>query len=536
MTMLIRIGSSKSLLLDVSEVEKALLAKKLTYTNSSVGYQIYQNKKKLKWARSKGYSDKAAYFEAQIAELEKKHHVTLAKPVGAGLEMPTGLLARVRGLCPEATVVDDRIHPKKSAGFPAVSSLAKLRSYQLEQLDACLRTTQGTIVSATGTGKTVVIQELLRKLGRPALLVVPSVSIMDQTIKRFEAYFGRGRVGQYGDGKKQIRDITIACAPSILKSKPSDWDDRDILLFDECHHVACETIERICYEFVPKAFYRFGFTATNFRADGADLAIEGGVFPSIHEYSVQQGIADGYLATPIFVSVKIDQSSSDYSGDDFQKAYQAHVIRNSYLNTIVVNQVLAVLAKNKQVVLLVKEKEHGHLLWKLLKEKGVATNFARTKESKDERLDLCPWPKKPAPPKTEAEEIQQAEERMKLEAEGLAPWVDPTTLVLNFNAKKERCLIGTSVIGEGTDLIPVDALFLLSGGASKGIVVQNVGRGLRLCPDKHKVLVFDFAIDVQSGRDQLTEGLAKHAAKRAEWFEEIGQLKKIDGRAFFSCK
>jgi superfamily II DNA or RNA helicase len=522
MSIMIEVGYSRSRISGASDREAALLIKEFTYTNTSVGYQTSQAYKKMRWAQKNDQTKSAEYFQKQITELEKIHRVQLPVRDADVLILPTGLISKVQALIPEWSTLDRRVVPKAKAGFPAHGKLPTLRPYQLEQKDACLSKHQGTIASATATGKTVVIQEVLRRLGLKALLVVPSISILDQTLQRFEAYFGKGRVGQYGDGKKQIRDITIACAPSILKSLPSDWEGVDVLIFDECHHVACETIERICYEFVPNAYYRFGFTATPYRADGADLAIEGGVFPPIHEYTVQKGIRQGYLTPPTFVVVEIDQSSSEKMIKDPLKQFQEHVIRNEFYNGVVINQVTAIFSKGKQIMLLVKEKEHGHLLWRALTKRGVPVNFARTKESKEDRKDFC--------------STHDSDESPCLPGEcpNMAPWVDPTRLVEAFNKGQERVLIGTSVIGEGTDIIPVDVLFLLCGGASKGVVVQNIGRGLRLSPGKKVVLVFDYAVAVEQNGSLKTELLSKHASRRAEWFEEIGPVRRVEGRSFFN--
>ena len=61
-----------------------------------------------------------------------------------------------------------------------------------------------------------------------------------------------------------------------------------------------------------------------------------------------------------------------------------------------------------------------------------------------------------------------------------------------FNNKKIQCLIGTSIIGEGTDIIPVDVLIMLTGGSSKGAVIQSIGRGLRKDGDKDSVVIVDY--------------------------------------------
>ena len=52
--------------------------------------------------------------------------------------------------------------------------------------------------------------------------------------------------------------------------------------------------------------------------------------------------------------------------------------------------------------------------------------------------------------------------------------------------------IATMSIGEGADLIGVDAVILSSGGKGSIRLLQRIGRGMRLFPEKKEVLVFDF--------------------------------------------
>jgi len=479
---IIRVGYSKSTVSGISPEEAAKVIKELTYTDKSVSYQIRQAQR----AARRAYGGGADYFAMRIAQLQAQQHVALASMDGDSLVFPTGLLDRVREKLQAPMVEDIRVRPRQGPGFRMEQAPPEMRYYQTRQFERCLAAGQGTIESATGTGKTVVIMKLLQRLGLKSLLVVPNTSILKQTVRRFEMFFGPARVSQYGDGKKKIRDITIACAPSILNSTPKDWDDRQVLIFDECHHLPCATVSQICYDFVPNAFYRFGFTATPFRADGADLAIEAATFPVIDTYTVQEGIRDGFLATPRFMLYRITTSSTAAPAN-LIKSFQEHVIRNDYLNKLVVAQAKAVLKAGKQVLILVKEREHGHELQSRIE----GSVFVRAKE--------------------------------KAQEEG-APWVDPSEAVRDFNAGKIRCLIGTSVIGEGTDILPVDVLMLLAGGASKGLVMQNLGRGLRRVEGrKNEVLVIDYQIDVPQAQH-----LKRHGDARKEWFEEIAPVAVVE--------
>ena len=85
-------------------------------------------------------------------------------------------------------------------------------------------------------------------------------------------------------------------------------------------------------------------------------------------------------------------------------------------------------------------------------------------------------------------------------------------------------MIGTSVIGEGTDLLPVDVLLMLAGGGSRGVVMQNLGRGLRKVKNrKDSVLVVDYFVDLPQAKPLL-----KHGEMRMELYNEIAPVAIID--------
>lgn len=499
----VKVFESKSYLstAKLSEAEIALIKQKLTYTNKSTQYKYYTLKKGRNWYIKKktlaGISEKKALkeYQQELYTLKKASKTSLVEETTSSLRIPTGLLKRLSKIIP-VTIEDKR---KEPSTFPlrVEESLPSLRPYQKEQLEKCLQEKQGTIESATGSGKTVVIQELIRKLGADTLVIVPNLSILHQTTARFEKYFGKGKVGQYGGGKKKIKKITLGCAPSIAKSSPDEWKNVNCLIADEGHHVPCDTIEKIYYQIVPNAYYRYGFTATPYRSDGADLAIEAAIFPVIHKYTLLDGINQKYLAKPQFVMFEVKKTNSPYTGNNLVRVYQKHVSRNRYLNDMVVKQVHSVLSVNQQPLLLVREKEHGHIL----ASKIPGSVFLRTKET--------------------------AADKKKFSKNGIpiADYVDPVEAVDDFNSGKVRCLIGTSIIGEGTDIIPVNALFFLTGGVSKGSILQNIGRGLRKSPTKQSVMIIDYLFDLRrSDGLEVAETLKKHSKQRLGYYQKIAPV------------
>ena len=76
-------------------------------------------------------------------------------------------------------------------------------------------------------------------------------------------------------------------------------------------------------------------------------------------------------------------------------------------------------------------------------------------------------------------------------------------------------LIGTGgKVGEGTDTKNVDVLILANFVASKGPVIQAVGRGLRKTDTKDSCIILDYC---PMGSDMLT----RHAQGRLKYYKEI---------------
>jgi superfamily II DNA or RNA helicase len=85
----------------------------------------------------------------------------------------------------------------------------------------------------------------------------------------------------------------------------------------------------------------------------------------------------------------------------------------------------------------------------------------------------------------------------------------------SLNQGKVKGLVGTDGrIGEGTDTQNVDVLILANFVASKGPVIQAVGRSLRKTATKSKCIV---------GSDQLT----RHALGRVDFYRDITHKVKI---------
>jgi superfamily II DNA or RNA helicase len=81
-----------------------------------------------------------------------------------------------------------------------------------------------------------------------------------------------------------------------------------------------------------------------------------------------------------------------------------------------------------------------------------------------------------------------------------------------FNEKRVRVLIGSSVIGEGIDVRSTDHLVMCQGGKSEIVIVQAVGRAVRLFEGKSVATIHDFDFE-------NTRYMGKHLDQRLDIYD-----------------
>src|SRR5436305_3730594 len=131
---------------------------------------------------------------------------------------------------------------------------------------------QGVVVLPTGTGKTFVAVLAIAKAARPALVVTPTIDLLNQWYAELSLAFGE-TVGLMGGGHHDVQSLTVTTYDSayIYAEK---WGNRyGLLVFDECHHLPGASYQLAAVGSL--APYRLGLTAKLERADGADALVPG---------------------------------------------------------------------------------------------------------------------------------------------------------------------------------------------------------------------------------------------------------------------
>ena len=428
------------------------IKERLSYTDKSKQYQIR------KMSRSP-FARKSDYYKKLIAS----QHGSLVNEKDDVIKISSGFAF----LFAEYDYIDNRCDTGDKIALPWVNKPFDLRDYQQEAVDLMKSRYRGIVKLSTGLGKTLTSVYAIRAISRKTLVICPNKSIADNFYEELCSAFGESRVGYFGGGKKQIKDITVGIAQSVNNAIDKfENHGLGLIINDETHHTPAETFFSITKR-LSKTGRIFGLTATDFRSDGKDIMIQAGVGEVIISRDIVWGIENKWLAQPTIIVRSVETNGREYPEDKL-KNYKEHVLKSKEMNNRIITDIRKCLEAGKSVLCLVDEKEHGRMLSEAV---GLVLATGDDKQSKQ--------------------------------------------YIKQLNAGTIPGLIGTdSLVGEGTDTKNVDVLVLANFVASKGPLWQNLGRGLRITPTKKSVLVLDY-------KPLGSKMLSRHADQRVKLYRSI---------------
>jgi superfamily II DNA or RNA helicase len=452
----ITLQNSTCQLSGLGNADYAALQEHISYTDQQAEYSFQKIIKQLQQVNAllndktfgsnpAELKQRRAFLSKEADKFDKLRKVTLVEDN----KFPSGLLPMILDWLDQEKLkwqIDDkRVEPKKNS----VKIMNKLpfpdfRYYQEEAVKNLMVDGRGIVVLPTGTGKTVTAAKMIWELGVRTLIITPNKEITKMMREVMVRYFGSGSVDVLNTKSVKIKkSISIVNIQALIKIDPSVMKGIDAVFIDEFHHSAATTYQEVNEKHLKDVYFRIGLTATNFRNDGSDLALQGVLSEVLYEYSVKQAIDDGFLVKPTFEITKNKISTQE---TQYQKVYREGIVENEGRNQIIAE--LAKEVKDEKTIILVQYKEHG------------------------ERLkELIPWAEF-----IHGEETDDARAHM----------------MEDFRDGELMCLIGTSVIGEGVDLPCAENLIMAGGGKARSQVIQNIGRVLRIFAGKVKATIFDF--------------------------------------------
>ena len=95
---------------------------------------------------------------------------------------------------------------------------------------------RGVVSLPTGAGKTILAVMAIAALKRPALVLVPTIDLLQQWASILEQWFARP-VGMLGGGSHQVEDLTVSTYDSAVLQMEFIGSRFALLVADECHHL-----------------------------------------------------------------------------------------------------------------------------------------------------------------------------------------------------------------------------------------------------------------------------------------------------------
>jgi DNA repair protein RadD len=195
-------------------------------------------------------------------------------------------------------------------------------------------------VLPTGSGKSLIIANIVDRLEAPTLIFQPSREILDQNHEKLRSYGYEASVYSASKGRKEISNITLATIGSVV-NKANLFTNFKYILVDECH--LCNSKEGMYKTFLTEVMNSgakvLGLTATPYRLAsnswGSELRFLTRTRPRIFKemiYYVQnkQLFDEGYLSKMEYATangfdrnrLQINSTGADFTDDSVKDYYR----------------------------------------------------------------------------------------------------------------------------------------------------------------------------------------------------------------------
>lgn len=351
--------------------------------------------------------------------------------------------------------------------------------HQREGLEAWQRAGgRGVVVLPTGAGKTFLAELAIARVGRAALVVTPTLDLMQQWYGALGQAFAT-EVGLLGGGYHEPRPLTVTTYDSAYLHMARLGNRFGMVVFDEVHHLPGASYAMAAEALI--APYRLGLTATPERSDGGEERYAELVGPIVYRKRIRE-LAGVHLAEYETVQLEVELDPQE------REVYEHS--RRTYLNFVRANGIRfgqrdgwqqflretsrsregrrALLAYREQRRLALQCKGKLDLLVELLERHRedrvlVFTNDNETVYTISRRFLL--------PSLTHQTPIKERKE-----------------ILERFNAGQYPALVTSRVLNEGVDIPAANVAVVLSGTGSVREHVQRLGRILRRQRGKRAVL------------------------------------------------
>ncbi|KAL7627634.1 putative ATP-dependent helicase IRC3 [Parahypoxylon ruwenzoriense] len=357
----------------------------------------------------------------------------------------------------------------------------RLRNYQEECIQSVLTSLKNGhkrlgISLATGSGKTVIFTQLIDRIApsldgaSQTLVLAHRRELVEQAARHCtNAYPGKVIEIEMGNMHASgFADVTIASIQSITSGdRISKFDPSrfKLVLVDEAHHIVApgylKTLEHFgLHEKRDDSPTLVGVSATFSRFDG--LRLGAAIDEIVYHKDYVDMIGEKWLSDVVFTTV---QSTADISRvrrnahGDFQPGELSKAVNTTEVNEITVRSWLAKASGRRSTLVFCVDLAHVAGLTQTFRRYGIDARFITGETPKVERSE-------------------------RLDA---------------FKRFEFPMLVNCGVFTEGTDIPNIDCVVLARPTRSRNLLVQMIGRGMRLHPEKTNCHIIDMVSSLATG-------------------------------------
>ena len=352
----------------------------------------------------------------------------------------------------------------------------ELRPEQDKALKELIRYDNGILHAATAFGKTVVSSAIIAQKKINTLIILESSALIEQWKEALEKFLNineglptyetkTGRVRKrksligtlQGAHDSMTGIIDIAMAGSLCKNGKYHkmMNEYGLVLIDECHHSASETIANVLKEV--KAKYVYGVTATPKRGDGLEKINYMLIGPIRYSYTAKEKAKEQGIQHLVYPRFTMTVPPRGVITDKMHPNEAYEIIHNNDVrDEQIIEDVKNCVAAGRTPVVLSRYKDHSEKFYERLKSYADHVFLMTGNNSKKEHRKIL-------------EQMHQVDKNESL------------------------ILIATgSLVGEGFDFPRLDTLFMATPVSFRGVVEQYAGRLNRDYAGKENVIIYDY--------------------------------------------
>ena len=400
--------------------------------------------------------------------------IYLGEDVNDYIKIPRGLLETLLNKC-HSSNIEYEIIDKREKGKPiTVSFTGKLRDEQLTAASDLLNYDNGVLNAATAFGKTVVSSYLISQRKVNTLIIMQSVSLIDQWVDELHHFLeinedlpmyktktGKEKqrkdlIGVLHGSKNTLTGIIDVVSVNSIYDKDGNCrldHEYGMVIVDECHHGASQIFENVLRQINSK--YVYGVSANEKRIDRLEKKVYMQLGPIRHQYTsterIEKQSIDHYVFPRFTRVMPLGESKNDLNS-----AY-AFISKNENRNNMIISDIKKCIKENRTPIVLTRYKEHAKLLYESLKKNVLDHTYLIYG---DHTLK-------------ENEEVRKT--------------------ILALSHDEPFILVATSQsVGEGFNVPRLDTLFLTSPVSGEPLVDQFLGRINRDYKYKQSAIVYDY--------------------------------------------